>query len=83
MRSQGPNPGGGGGTQQPLAAAMRFAGAIVIFLLGGLALDRWIHTTPLFTLIGMVAGSVLGFFSIKREGKMRSWSDKPRDSDSP
>ncbi len=82
MRSQGPNPGLGGGNDS-LAAALRFAGAIVVFLLGGLALDRWIHTTPLFTLIGMVVGSVLGFFSIRREGKMRSWSDKPRDSDSP
>ena len=83
MRSQEPNLGGGDGTHNPLAAATRFAGAIVIFLLGGLALDRWIHTTPLFTLVGMVVGSVLGFFSLKREGKMRSWSDKPRDSDSP
>ncbi len=83
MRSQEPNSAGGAGTPSPLAAATRFAGAIVMFLLGGLALDRWIHTTPLFTLVGMVVGSVLGFFSIKREGKMRSWSDKPRDSDSP
>ncbi len=90
MRSQGPNHGFGEGTKY-LAAAMRFAGAIVMFLLGGLALDRWIHTTPLFTLIGMVVGAVLGFISIMREfradpnfkGKMRSWSDKPRDSDSP
>ncbi len=77
MRGQGPKEAGAVG------AAMRFAGAIVIYLLVGLALDRWIDTTPLFTLIGMVVGSVLAFLSIKREGKMRSWSDKPRDSDSP
>lgn len=90
MRSQGPSQGFGDGTKY-LAAALRFAGAIVMFLLGGRALDRWVHTTPLFTLIGMVVGGVLGGISVTREfradpnfkGKMRSWSDKPRDSDSP
>ena len=83
--SKGPNRGFGDGTQY-LAAAMRFAGAIVMFLLGGYAVDRWIHTTPLFTLIGAGVGAVLGFLSVYREFKsdpdhkdtLRSWSDKRR-----
>lgn len=81
----GPNRGFGEGTQY-LAAAMRFAGAIVMFLFGGLALDRWLKTTPLFTLLGAGLGAVLGFLSVWRElkadpeqqAKMKSWSDKPR-----
>lgn len=81
----GPNRGFGEGTQY-LAAAMRFAGAIVMFLFAGLALDRWLHLTPLFTLIGAGTGAALGFLSVYRElkadpeqqGEMKSWSDKRR-----
>jgi len=50
-----------------LAAGLRFAGGIVLFLLGGLMLDRWLHTTPLFLLVGTVLGAVLGFLSVYRE----------------
>lgn len=84
MTTQGPRPGFGVGTKY-LAAAMRFAGGIVMFLFGGLGLDRWLHTTPLFTLVGAGVGAVLGFLSVYREFRadhknpMRSWSDKPRD----
>ena len=85
MAPSGPNRGVGDGGQY-LAAAMRFAGAVVMFLLGGLALDRWLHLTPLFTLIGALGGSVLGFISVYREfqadpdhqDKPKSWSDRPR-----
>jgi len=81
--------GFGDGTQY-LAAALRFAGAVVLFLFGGLALDRWIHTTPLFTVGGALLGAVLGFLSVYREyradpdhrANLKSWSDKRRDSDS-
>ncbi|HEV8356860.1 MAG TPA: AtpZ/AtpI family protein [Gemmatimonadales bacterium] len=50
-----------------LATGLRFAGAIVVFLLGGLALDRWLHTLPLFLIAGTVLGAVLGFVSVYRE----------------
>lgn len=50
-----------------VAAALRFAGGIVVFLLAGLGLDRWLHTTPLFLLTGTVLGAVLGFLSVYRE----------------
>jgi F0F1-type ATP synthase assembly protein I len=85
MDDRGPQKGFGDGTQY-LAAAMRFAGAVVLFLFGGLALDKWLHTIPLFTLVGAFGGAVLGFISVYREFKadqdhqtrMKSWSDKPR-----
>lgn len=84
MKQPRGNRGFGVGTQY-LAAAMRFAGAVVLFLFGGLALDRWLHTTPLFTLVGAALGAGLGFFSVYREYKadadrkpMKSWSDRRR-----
>lgn len=50
-----------------LAAGLRFAGGIVVFLFGGLLLDRWLHTVPLFLLVGTFLGAVLGFLSVYRE----------------
>ena len=52
-----------------LGAGLRFGGAIVMFLLGGLALDSWLHTKPLFILVGTFVGAGLGFVSIWRELK--------------
>jgi F0F1-type ATP synthase assembly protein I len=50
-----------------LAMGLRFAGGIVVFLFAGLFLDRKAGTTPLFLLVGTIAGAVLGFLSIYRE----------------
>jgi F0F1-type ATP synthase assembly protein I len=50
-----------------LGAGLRFGGAIVMFLLGGLALDSWLDTKPLFILVGTFVGAGLGFLSIWRE----------------
>ncbi|HEV8150172.1 MAG TPA: AtpZ/AtpI family protein [Gemmatimonadales bacterium] len=50
-----------------LAVGLRFAGGIVVFLFGGLLLDRWLHTTPLFLLVGVFLGAGLGFLSLYRE----------------
>ena len=50
-----------------LAAGLRFAGGIVVFMFLGLLLDRWLHTTPLFLLIGVFLGGGLGFLSVYRE----------------
>ena len=53
--------------------AMRLAGlgwyvaaCIVLGVLGGLGLDRLTGTTPLFTLLGTVLGSVLAFWGLYR-----------------
>lgn len=52
-----------------LGAGLRFGGAIVMFLLAGLAVDSWLHTKPLFILVGTFVGAGLGFLSIWREMK--------------
>jgi len=66
MEPERPDSGFGEGTRY-LAAGLRFAGAIVLFLLGGLALDSWLHTLPLFLITGTVLGAVLAFVSVYRE----------------
>ena len=48
-------------------AEVRFAGGIVVFLFAGLLLDGWLHTMPLFLIIGTVLGAGLGFLSVYRE----------------
>jgi F0F1-type ATP synthase assembly protein I len=50
-----------------LATGLRFAGGIVLFIVGGLFLDRWLGTSPLFILVGTVVGSGLSFLSVYRE----------------
>jgi F0F1-type ATP synthase assembly protein I len=50
-----------------LAAGLRFAGGIVVFLFLGLLLDRRLRTTPLFLLVGVALGAGLGFLSLYRE----------------
>ena len=50
-----------------LAMGLRFAGGIVVFFFAGLFLDRKLGTTPLFILIGTVAGAGLAFLSVYRE----------------
>jgi len=90
MTDRGYNRGFGDGNQY-LAAAMRFALAVILFLFGGLWLDRRLKSTPVLTVVGALLGAVLGFVSVYREikadpdhqVKLRSWSGKRRDSDSP
>jgi len=53
--------------QKYFAVGLKFAGGIILFMLGGLGLDRWLHTIPLFTLAGTVAGAVLSFLSVYRD----------------
>ncbi len=72
-RWMGQEPGSGGPDkglaqgQKYFAVGLRFAGGVVAFTLGGYALDRWLETVPLFTLIGTVGGSVLSFVSVYRQ----------------
>ena len=68
MAPEEPDPAIGQGYKY-LGAGLRFGGAIVMFLLGGLALDSWLHTKPLFILVGTLVGAGLGFLSVWRELK--------------
>ncbi len=47
-----------------VALGMTFAAAIIMFMFGGWALDRWLGLTPLLTLVGTAIGAVLGFLNI-------------------
>ena len=74
----GAEPGSGGPEkglaqgQKYFAVGLRFAGGVVAFTLGGYALDRWLKTIPLFTLVGTVGGAVLSFLSVYRQLVMES-----------
>jgi len=67
MESQrGPGAGFGLGHKY-LALGMRFAGGVIVFMLTGFALDRWLGWTPVGTITGTLAGAVLSFVSVYRE----------------
>ena len=44
--------------------SLNFAIAILLFGAGGWFVDGWVHTRPLFTIIGAFAGGFAGFMSI-------------------
>lgn len=44
--------------------ALNFTVAILLFGAGGWFLDGWIHTRPLFAIIGAFVGGFAGFMSI-------------------
>jgi F0F1-type ATP synthase assembly protein I len=85
MKPEGPEPGIQQGNKY-LATGLRFGGAIVMFLLLGYALDRWLNTVPLFLLVGTFVGAGLGFLSVWRELKadrsiQPTWRKGARKSD--
>ncbi len=47
-----------------LGIGLQFAGGIVFFTLGGVGLDRWLGTMPLFTIIGTILGATLSFINV-------------------
>jgi F0F1-type ATP synthase assembly protein I len=66
MDDRGPESGWGRGTEY-LALGLKFAGGVVLFTLGGYALDRWLGTTPLFILVGCFGGVTLSSISVYRD----------------
>jgi F0F1-type ATP synthase assembly protein I len=47
-----------------LGLGLQFAGGIVFFTLGGVALDRWLGLMPLFTIVGTLVGATLSFVNM-------------------
>ena len=45
-----------------VGAGFQFAFAILLFLGGGVLLDRWLGTRPVFTLLGVAVGLGAGFY---------------------
>jgi F0F1-type ATP synthase assembly protein I len=46
-----------------VGAGFQFAFAILFFLGAGYMLDRWLHTRPVFTLLGVAVGLAAGFYA--------------------
>ena len=49
---------------QYFGMAFTFAIAILLFGAGGWFLDGWVHTRPLFAIVGAFVGGFAGFMSI-------------------
>lgn len=54
-----------------------FAAGIVLFMLAGLLLDRWLGLLPLFTVVGTLVGLVLSFFWVW--AKLQAMGRRSRD----
>jgi F0F1-type ATP synthase assembly protein I len=67
MTSPSGDPEGIGEGTKYLALGLRFAGGVVLFLLLGLGIDRWLHLTPVGTVVGAILGAVLSTLSAYRE----------------
>ena len=65
MKNHGPNVGRGlGEGSRFLGIGLQFAGGIIFFTLGGVALDRWLGLMPLFTIVGTLLGTALSFVNV-------------------
>lgn len=56
------------------------AGPLVVFIIGGIFLDRWLNTAPVFILIGVllgIAGSAFALYDLVR--KLPSSRRSPRE----
>lgn len=47
-----------------LGLGMTFAGGIIVFMVLGLLLDRWLGSVPLFTVLGTLVGAALSFINV-------------------
>lgn len=47
-----------------VALGCTFAAGVVLFMAVGFVLDRWLGLTPLFTIVGTLAGAVLSFLHV-------------------
>ena len=64
MESKHPRRGAIGEGYKLVGLGGTFAAAIILFMFGGLMLDRWLRLTPLFTLVGTGVGAVMGFLNV-------------------
>ena len=65
MKNHRPSVGRGlGEGYRFLGIGLQFAGGIIFFTLGGVALDRWLGLMPLFTIVGTLLGTALSFVNV-------------------
>ncbi len=61
-----------------ISLGLQFAAFILLFLYGGWWLDQKLSLTPLFTIVGTLAGAVLGFLRLYKT-LMAQGQDKKKD----
>jgi F0F1-type ATP synthase assembly protein I len=81
MTVKSPPPGGISASYKLVGLGGTFAAAIIGFTLGGWALDEWLGLTPLFTLVGMVVGTVGGFLNVYWKLQAEMQRDKDRQAE--
>ena len=64
QKHEDPEPKGYSQGYEYFGMALNFTIAILLFGAGGWFLDGWVHTRPLFTIIGAFVGGFAGFMSI-------------------
>ena len=64
QKDAGPEAKGYGQGYEYFGLALNLPIAILLFGAGGWFLDGWVHTRPLFTIVGAFVGGFAGFMSI-------------------
>ena len=64
QKDERPEPKGYSQGYEYFGMALNFTIAILLFGAGGWFLDGWVHTRPLFAIIGAFVGGFAGFMSI-------------------
>ena len=64
QKDERPEARGYGQGYEYFGMALNFTVAILLFGAGGWFLDGWVHTRPLFTIVGAFVGGFAGFMSI-------------------
>ncbi len=49
-----------------LTIGIQLAGTMIVYVIGGYLIDRWLDTTPIFLIVGSVLGMVAFFIQIVR-----------------
>jgi len=61
-----------------LGLGMQFASGIILFVVGGYLLDRWLGTTPAFTIAGTLLGATLSFVNVYFKLKALTEAERKR-----
>lgn len=59
-----------------LTFGIQLAATMVVYVMGGYFVDRWLETEPVFLIIGSVLGMVAFFVQVVRLSKRLSRKDK-------
>lgn len=61
-----------------LTLGIQLAATMLVYVVAGYFLDRWLETEPIFILIGSVVGMIAFFIQVVRLSKRLSKADKEK-----